>query len=117
MKLRTSVKLLSQEDPRQPLPGITIALYDWDEHSQDDFLGRQTTDAKGEAVFWFDSEAYQDQEDGPKWKVESLPDLYVTLENRAGEAVYSTRDRYLKDQLPPVITILVDEATAAKARS
>jgi hypothetical protein len=110
MILATRVRVLSQEDPPQPIPGVRVCLYDRDEHSMDDFLASGTTDAKGEVSLVFDSARYTDEEDQPEWRIESLPDLYVVVYNDRGEVALTTRAQAFIDQLPPVITVTAPRA-------
>ncbi len=70
MILATRIALVVAETPEIPLPGVKVALYDRDEHSMDDFLGTGVTDEKGEVRIAYESEAYNDEEDLPLWKLE-----------------------------------------------
>lgn len=107
MKLLQRVKLVLDGDRKRGLPNITVALYDRDWKSADDFLGQGVTDAQGEIFIEFDEKKYKDDEDGPDWRVESLPDLYVNLLDAQGNVVYSTRDVVERDKFPKLLIVPV----------
>jgi len=116
MKLTIRVKLVLAEEERVGLPGVKVALYDRDWQSEDDLLGTETTDDKGEIYFNFDERKYQDAEDGPNWRADSLPDLYVNLLDAQDKVVYSTRDQTQRDKMPALLTIPVPRAVWAELR-
>lgn len=109
MKLVMRVQLVLAEDSRKKLPGLKVALYDRDWKSEDDLLGTEVSDAKGEIFFEFDEKKYKDAEDGPDWRAESLPDLYVNLLDAQGKVVYSTRDVVERDRFPQILVVPVPE--------
>ena len=117
MKLVMRVKLVLAEDAKQALPNLTVSLYDRDWKSEDDFLGTGVTDAKGEIFFEFDEKAYKDDEDGPDWRIESLPDLYVNLLDAQGKVAYSTRDVVERDKFPKIMIVPVPRALVEKLAS
>jgi hypothetical protein len=106
------VRLVLEEDTKRVLPNITVALYDRDWKSQDDFLGKAVTDDKGEIFFEFEEKKYKDDEDGPDWRIESLPDLYVNLHDAQDKVVYSTRDVVERDKFPKLLIVPVPRAVA-----
>lgn len=110
MKLVMRVKLVLHEDSRHVLPGIKVSLYDRDWKSEDDLLGTDVTDAKGEIFFNFEEKDYQDTEDGPDWRAESLPDLYVKVYDAEGKVVYSTRDVVERDKFPKLLVVPIPRA-------
>jgi hypothetical protein len=112
MKLMLRVRLVLQDDAKRVLPNITVALYDRDWKSQDDFLGKAVTDDKGEIFFEFEEKKYKDDEDGPDWRIESLPDLYVNLHDAQDKVVYSTRDVVERDKFPKLLIVPVPRAVA-----
>ncbi len=114
MKLFLRVQLVLDQEPKKVLPNVTVALYDRDWKSSDDFLGKAVTDAKGEIYFEFDEKAYKDAEDGPDWRIESLPDLYVNLHDAQDNVVYSTRDVTERDKFPKLLVVPVPRAIAEK---
>lgn len=112
MKLIQRVKLVLADEPNRVLPNVTVALYDRDWSSADDFLGKGATDAKGEVFIEFDEKVYKDDEDGPDWRSESLPDLYVNLHDAGGSVVYSTREVVERDKFPKLLVVPVPRAIA-----
>lgn len=112
MKLAMRARIVNADTPKQGLANITVELYDRDWQSADDFLGKGVTDAKGEIIFEFDEKAYQDDEDGPAWRVEALPDLYVKVYDARGAMVYSTRDVVERDKFPQLLIVPVPRALA-----
>lgn len=114
MKLMMRVQLVLADEPKRVLPNVTVALYDRDWKSADDFLGKRVTDAKGEIFFEFDEKVYKDDEDGPDWRIESLPDLYVNLLDAQDKVVYSTRDVVERDKFPKLMIVPVPRAIAQK---
>ena len=112
MLLTTRVKLVLAETPTVGLPGVTVALYDRDIEDEDDHLGTETTDERGEALFSYDSSLYTDAEDQPDWKADSLPDLFVIVYDTQGQPVLSTRSEALQDQLPRLLTVPIPRALA-----
>ena len=110
MKLIMRVQLVLAEDSRKKLPGLKVALYDRDWKSDDDHLGTEVSDAQGEIYFQFDEKKYKDSEDGPDWRAESLPDLYVNILNARGAVVYSTRDVVERDRFPKILVVPVPES-------
>jgi hypothetical protein len=111
MVLATRVKVVLAESGAG-LPGVKIALYDRDVLSTDDHLGTGVTDARGEFVFSYDSQQFSDSEDGPDWKIASLPDLYVVVSDATGAEVLNQRSKALEDQLPKLITVAIPRALA-----
>lgn len=116
MLLTTRVKLVLAETPTTPLAGVRVELYDRDQGDPDDRLGEGVTDAKGEVLFSYDSSLYTDTEDKPDWRIDSLPDLYVVVYDKAGQVVLSTRSEALENQLPKLITVPVGRELAEKHR-
>lgn len=112
MLLTTRMKLALAEAPETPLAGVRIALYDRDEADPDDHLDSGVTDAQGEILFKFESGRYTDAEDGPSWRLESLPDLYVVIYDAQGRVVCTTRAQVMQDKLPKRFTIAVSRALA-----
>lgn len=112
MVLATRVRVVLAETPRVGLPGVKVALYDRDVLSSDDHLGAGVTDAQGEYVFRYDSALFTDSEDGPDWKIASLPDLYVVVYDASGAEVHNTRADALENQLPKLITVPIPRALA-----
>jgi hypothetical protein len=106
------MKLALDEAPEVPLSGVQVALYDRDENDPDDHLDSGVTDAQGEILFKFDSGRYTDAEDGPSWRLESLPDLYVVIYDAQGQRVHSTRPFFMRDALPKRFTITISRALA-----
>jgi hypothetical protein len=104
------VKLVLAEDQKQALPNLNVSLYDRDWKSDDDVLGTGISDAKGEIYFQFDEKKYKDNEDGPDWRVDSLPDLYVNVTDESGKVIYSTRDVVEKDKFPQILVVPIPEA-------
>ena len=86
MKLMMRVQVVSAEDPRKHLPGLKVSLYDRDWKSEDDLLGTEVSDAKGEIFFEFDEKKYKDGEDGPDWRAESLPRSVCQYSRCAGQS-------------------------------
>lgn len=111
MVLATRVKVVLA-DSGAALSGVKIALYDRDVLSADDHLGTGVTDAKGEFVFGYDSYQFEDSEDGPDWKIASLPDLYVVVYDATGSEVLNQRSQALENKLPAVITVSIPRALA-----
>lgn len=114
MKLMQRIKLVLAGDTQRVLPKVTVALYDRDWKSADDFLGKGVTDSKGEVFIEFDEKKYKDDEDGPDWRVESLPDLYVNLLDAQGSVIYSTREVVERDKFPQLLIVPVPRAIADK---
>lgn len=110
MKLILRVKMVSAQDERKGLAGLKVALYDRDWKSEDDLLGTEVSDDKGEIFFQFDENKYKDAEDGPDWRVESLPDLYVNILDAQDRVVYSTRDVVERDRFPKILIVPVPDA-------
>ena len=110
MKLVMRVQLVVAEERRRVLPNVKVALYVRDWKSEDDLLGTGVTDDKGEIFFEFEEKAYQDEEDSPSWRVESLPDLYVNLYNPQDQVVYSTREVTERDKFPKLLVVPVPRA-------
>ena len=114
MKLMLRVQLVLNENRKQVLPNVKVLLYDRDWKSADDLLGSGVSDAKGEIFIEFDEKKYKDDEDGPDWRIESLPDLYVNLLDAQGNVVYSTRDAVERDKFPKLLVVPVPRAIAAQ---
>lgn len=112
MLLTTRLKLTLQEPSNTALRGVKVSLYDRDEGDPDDYLATGVTDSEGEILFQFDSEQYTDVEDGPEWRLDSLPDLYIVIYDAQGNPVYTTRSEYLKHALPRRFEIAVPTAVA-----
>ena len=112
MFMTTRMKLALAGEPEVPLSGVKVELYDRDEVLSDDYLDAGVTDESGEIVFKFDSKDYTDAEDGPAWRLESLPDLYVVVYSAGGERLYSTRSETVEDKLPVHFTITIDRSLA-----
>ena len=112
MILAVRIQLTLQADPPVPLRNVRLALYDRDENDPDDFLAEGKTNDRGEVLLSFDSERYTDQEDQEKWRIESLPDLYVVVYSGDGEAIYSTRSQAQIDKLPRVIQVILPHGLA-----
>jgi len=110
MKLMLRVQLVVAEEPKKVLPNVKVSLYDRDWKSEDDLLGTKVTDAKGEIFFEFDEKKYKDAEDGPDWRIESLPDLYVNVHDVQGQVVYSTRDVVERDKFPKLLVVPIPRA-------
>jgi hypothetical protein len=115
MKVMMRVQLVAADDHRHVLPNVKVALYDRDWKSEDDLLGTEVTDAKGEIFFQFDENVYKDSEDGPDWRIESLPDLYVNLYDAEGNVVYSTRDVVERDKFPKLLVVPVPRSIIEKS--
>ncbi len=114
MKLALRVQLVLDENRKQGLPNVKVALYDRDWQSADDWLGTEITDAKGEIFFEFDEKKYKDAEDGPDWRVESLPDLYVNVYDAQDRVVYSTREVVERDKFPKLLIVPIPRAVAER---
>lgn len=114
MKLVMRVQVVVAEERKKVLPNIKVALYDRDWKSDDDLLGTGITDDKGEIFFEFEEKKYQDNEDGPAWRIESLPDLYVNLLDTEGKVVYSTREVVERDKFPKLMVVPVPRALLEK---
>lgn len=110
MKLMMRVQLVLDENRKQVLPNVKVSLYDRDWKSEDDLLGTDVTDAKGEIYFQFDEKKYKDDEDGPDWRIESLPDLYVNVYDAQDKVVYSTRDVVKRDKFPQLLVVPIPRA-------
>ncbi len=110
MKLMLRVQLVIAKEPKKVLSNVKVSLYDRDWKSEDDFLGTDITDAKGEIFFQFDEKKYKDDEDSPDWRIESLPDLYVNVYDAQGNVAYSTRDVVERDKFPKVLVVAVPPA-------
>lgn len=110
MKLVLRMRLVAAGAPNKGLPNVTVALYDRDWKSEDDFLGKGVTDVKGEIFFEFDEKTYKDAEDGPDWRIESLPDLYINVFDAQGSVVYSTREVVERDKFPKLLVVPVPRA-------
>jgi hypothetical protein len=95
---------------------VTLALFDRDKNDNDDFLATGVTGENGEARLVFDSDQYTDEEDQPAWRLDSMPDLYVTVYNQQGEEIYSTRDRTVDDKLPDLIVVALPKELAERHR-
>ena len=108
----TRVKLVLAETPETVLPGVRVALYDRDEHDQDDFLAEGVTDVQGEIFFSFQAYQYADLEDQPEWSIESLPDLYVVVYDAQDRQVLSTRQQTQTDRTPLLLTVPVKRELA-----
>jgi hypothetical protein len=104
------VKLVVAEDSKKGVPGVKVSLYDRDWKSEDDPLGTDVTDAKGEIFFDFQEKDYQDVEDGPDWRIESLPDLYVNVHDGQDKVIYSTRDVVERDKFPQLLIVPIPRA-------
>jgi hypothetical protein len=109
MKLVMRVRFVAENDPKRVLPGIRAALYDRDWQSPDDYLDAGVADAKGEIFFTFEEKKYQDAEDQPAWKLDSLPDLYVQIHDAQGNVLHTTRDQTVRDKLPALLTVAVPQ--------
>ena len=109
MKLMMRVQVVSEQDHRKGLPGLKVSLYDRDWQSEDDLLGTDVSDVKGEIYFEFDEKKYKDSEDGPDWRAESLPDLYVNILDAQDKVVYSTRDVVERDRFPKILVVPVPD--------
>ncbi len=114
MKLVMRVQLVLDENRKQVLPNVKVSLYDRDWKSDDDFLGTGVTDGKGEIFFEFDEKKYKDDEDGPDWRIESLPDLYVHVYDAQGNVVYSTRDVVERDKFPKLLVVPIPRVVVEK---
>lgn len=114
MKLMMRVQLVVDENRKQVLPNVKVSLYDRDWKSADDYLGTGITDVKGEIFFEFDEKKYKDDEDGPDWRIESLPDLYVNVFDAQDNVVYSTRDVVERDKFPKLLVVPIPRAIAEK---
>lgn len=114
MKLMMRVQLVLESDLRHGLPDVQVSLYDRDWKSEDDLLGTAVTDAKGEIYFEFDEKKYQDGEDGPDWRIESLPDLYVNVHDAQNKVVYSTRDVVERDKFPKLLIVPIPRSIVEK---
>lgn len=114
MKLMMRVQLVLEGDLRHGLPNVSVSLYDRDWQSEDDLLGTAVTDAKGEIFFEFDEKKYKDGEDGPDWRIESLPDLYVNVQDAQGNVIYSTRDVVERDKFPKLLVVPIPRSIVEK---
>lgn len=114
MKLALRVQLVLDENRKQVLPNVKVSLYDRDWKSADDLLGTGITDANGEIFFEFDEKKYKDDEDGPDWRIESLPDLYVNVYDAQNNVVYSTRDVVERDKFPKLLVVPIPRAIVEK---
>ena len=112
MILAVRIQLALVEDPSTPLSNVRLLLYDRDENDPDDFLAEGRTNDRGEVLLSFDSDRYTDQEDHEKWRIESLPDLYVLVYGSDGEMIHSTRAKAQIDKLPRVIQVAIPSELA-----
>jgi hypothetical protein len=112
MILVVRIKLVLEEDPDKVLSGVKLALYDRDQADEDDFLASGETSENGQARLVFDSDQYTDKEDQPAWRLDSMPDLFVNVYNRAGEVIYSNRESATVDRLPDLITLALPRELA-----
>jgi hypothetical protein len=110
MILAVRVQLTLAEDPTVPLPNVRLSLYDRDENDPDDFLAQGVTNERGEILLSFDSDRYTDREDQEKWRTESLPELYVVVHGKDGQAILSTRAQAQIDKLPRALRVAVPQA-------
>lgn len=110
MELVVRVQLVVANESNKVLPNLKVSLYDRDWQSDDDLLGTGVTDANGEIYFQFDEKLYQDEEDGPAWRIDSLPDLYVNVHDSQDHVVYSTRDVVARDKFPKLLVVPVPRA-------
>lgn len=114
MKLMMRVQLVHAADHKKPLPNLKVSLFDRDWKSEDDLLGTGVTDARGEIYFQFDEKKYKDSEDGPDWRIESLPDLYVKVYDDKDNEVYSTREVAERDKFPQLMVVPVPRSIVEK---
>ena len=88
MNYITTVKVVVDDQQRQPISGLQVSLFDRDHFSSDDLLGSGTTDGAGEATIRYDTAAFTDLEEKLSG---DLPDLCVTVYGRDGNEVLSNR--------------------------
>jgi len=115
MLMVVRIALVVTEEPKTPIAGAKVHLFDRDEHDPDDFLAEGVTDERGKVSLAFDSDLYTDKEDGPDWRTDSLPDLYVIVFGKDGSEVLSTRALTQYDKIPTEIVVGVDRAIAEKS--
>jgi hypothetical protein len=107
MILTVRIHLAASGTLPTPLMNVRLALYDRDESDPDDFLAEGITNQRGEVLLSFDSDLYTDREDEEKWRIESLPDLYVVVYSAKDERIHSTRNQAQIDKLPRVIQVVI----------
>ena len=78
-------KVIDQET-RKPLPGLTVKALDED-LLFDDLLGSAITDESGEFEIRYDSQDFQEL------FLDKKPDIFLRIENAAGELIHTTRDQ------------------------
>jgi hypothetical protein len=119
MEYVTTVRVLVKET-RQPLAGITVGLYDRDERSPDDPLGRAPTNQFGEVMFRYHTKNFADgpfgSDDGgvgPAGR-DTVPDLFVILYDALGKEIVSTRETATQNSAPEHLLVLVDAELATR---
>lgn len=109
----TTVVKVVLEGTRQPIPGVSVSLYDRDRFSKDDLLGSGQTDAGGEARFRFTTEQFQDLDDAAASLRGTFPDLYAVVHAPDGATLVTTRAE-AHDNLPrrEIVIAVPDDAAA-----
>lgn len=104
---------------RAPLPGVKVALYDRDEHSEDDALGVGHTNQFGEVDFHYSTRDFADgilgtdDQGGVRMLGgDTVPDLYAVVYNKQDEIIVSTREQAIENKAALNILIEIDEDTA-----
>ncbi|MBZ0291471.1 MAG: hypothetical protein K8L99_02790 [Anaerolineae bacterium] len=113
----TTVRVLLKES-RAPLANVRVALFDRDEHSDDDQLGEGRTNQFGEVTFKYNTRDFADgvsgQDDGFKLRDgDTVPDLYPVIYDSNGEVVVCKRDEATINKASLHILLLVDQELAA----
>lgn len=113
MHFTTTVKLVLEDSPSRGVPGVKLCMYDRDRLTRDDLLGSETTDAKGEACFRFDSDKFVDLDDRLGG---DFPELYVIVCNAADEKVFTTRSDSTENTAPRHMTVCIPRDVAERHR-
>jgi len=118
MEYITIVRVLV-DGTREPLNGVNVELYDRDERSQDDRVGRGTTNQFGEVTFRYHTRDFSDGpaglDDSGFWlrNRDTVPDLYAVVYDAQGNVVLSTRAQATVNNAPEHILVLVSPEAAA----
>lgn len=105
MRCKTTVKVILADAPTEPIAGAKVKLFDRDTVTDDDLLGTETTDDRGEACFNYDTEDFLDLDDRMGG---DAPDLYAVVYDANDEVVVSTRADTVTDRHLKHLTVRVD---------
>lgn len=111
MQYTTTVRLVLEGTPAQPIPGVMVSLYDHDRFGRDDFLGTEMTNTDGEARFRFTSDHFTDVDERLGGV---MPDLYAKVFDAQGTEVLCTRAETIFNAPVKQITVPVSRELAER---